>query len=75
MALNLFYQGIHKGLHPIEAVSVLPYSSLATLTRAAEYARLYPMFAGVELVQNHEARKGPAVAEIIEKFRDFSASL
>jgi hypothetical protein len=69
MALNLLYQGIHKGLHPIEAVLVLPYSNLA------EYARLYPMFTGVELVQNHEARKGPAVAEKIEKIRDFLASL
>jgi hypothetical protein len=75
MALNLLYQGIHKGLHPIEAVLVLPYSNLATLTRAAEYARLYPIFTGVELVQNHEARKGPEVAEIIENFRDYLASL
>jgi hypothetical protein len=54
MTLNLLYQGVHKVLPPIGAVPVLPYSNFATLTRAAEYARLYPMFTGVELVQNHE---------------------
>ena len=31
-----------------------PDSNLATLKRAAEYFRLYQVFTGVELVQNHE---------------------
>jgi hypothetical protein len=53
MTFNLLYQGIHKGFPPVVAVLVLPYSNLATLTLAAEYARLYPMLTGVELVQNN----------------------
>jgi hypothetical protein len=57
MTFNLLYQGICKGLPPKGAVLILPYSNLATLTRAAKYAtRLYPMFTGVELVQNHETK-------------------
>jgi hypothetical protein len=54
MIFNLLYQGIHEGLSPIGVVLVLPYSNLAALTRAAEHARLYQAFTGVELIQNHE---------------------
>jgi hypothetical protein len=58
MTFNLLYQGIHKGLPLTGEVLVLSYSNLATLTRltrAVEYGRLYSMFTGVELVQNHES--------------------
>jgi hypothetical protein len=46
MRFNLLYQDIFEGLSPIGADFVLPYTNLATLTCAAEYARL--MITGVE---------------------------
>ncbi len=48
MRFDLLYEGIHEGLSPMGADLVLPYSNLANLTRAAEYARPYRMFTGVE---------------------------
>jgi hypothetical protein len=43
---------------------IIPYSDLATLTRAVEYVRLYQAFTRVESVQNHETEL-KAVAETI----------
>jgi hypothetical protein len=66
MTFGPLYQGIHEGLPPIGTVLVLPYSNLAALTRAAEYARLYQalLVLNWSIITKHSS-KGQAVAEII----------
>ncbi len=75
---------MHSQRIPVHSCSPCPaifkFGNCWSLTHAADYARLYLMFTGVEFVQNHEteldfARMGPALVEIFEKIWDYLASL